>query len=101
MPAASALLASECTETRALVHRKMHHCTTPRYYSVASSEGFSLRRSHSRLEAENAALRQQLIVPQRKVRARVQFDNGDRRADMPAHAHSRPMTREAIGGEDW
>jgi hypothetical protein len=29
--AASVLLASECTETRALVHRKMHHCTTPRY----------------------------------------------------------------------
>jgi hypothetical protein len=28
---AGALLASECTETRALVHRKMHHCTTPRY----------------------------------------------------------------------
>jgi transposase InsO family protein len=32
----------------------------------------------SRLEAENAALRQQLIVLQRKVRGRVQFTNGDR-----------------------
>ena len=21
----------KCTETRALVHRKVHHCTTPRY----------------------------------------------------------------------
>ena len=35
-------------------------------------------KSKSRLEAENAALRQQLIVLQRKVRGRIQFDNGDR-----------------------
>jgi hypothetical protein len=35
-------------------------------------------KSKSRLEAENAALRQQLIVLQRKVRGRVLFDNGDR-----------------------
>jgi hypothetical protein len=35
-------------------------------------------RSISRLEAENAALRRQLIVLQRKVRGRVQFTNGDR-----------------------
>src|SRR3974377_634740 len=32
----------------------------------------------SRLEAENAALRQQLIVLQRKLRGRVQFTNSDR-----------------------
>jgi hypothetical protein len=32
----------------------------------------------SRLEAENAALRQQLIVLQRQVRGRVQFTNRDR-----------------------
>jgi hypothetical protein len=32
----------------------------------------------SRLEAENAALRQQLIVLQRKVRGRVRFTNSDR-----------------------
>jgi hypothetical protein len=32
----------------------------------------------SRLEAENAALRKQLIVLQRKVRGRVQFTFGDR-----------------------
>ena len=32
----------------------------------------------SRLEAENAALRQQLIVLQRKARGRVQFTNSDR-----------------------
>jgi transposase InsO family protein len=35
-------------------------------------------KSTSRLEAENAALRQQLIVLQRKVRGRIQFTNGDR-----------------------
>src|SRR5271169_7122694 len=35
-------------------------------------------KSNSRLEAENAALRQQLIVLQRKVRGRVQLTNSDR-----------------------
>jgi hypothetical protein len=35
-------------------------------------------KSTSRLEAENAALRQQLVVLQRKVRGRVQFRIGDR-----------------------
>jgi transposase InsO family protein len=35
-------------------------------------------KSNGRLEAENAALRHQLIVLQRKVRGRVQFTNGDR-----------------------
>src|SRR6266487_6333312 len=34
--------------------------------------------SKSRLEAENAALRHQLIVLQRRVRGRVQLTNGDR-----------------------
>ena len=34
-------------------------------------------KSKGRLEAENAALRQQLIVLQRKVRGRVQFTNSD------------------------
>src|SRR2546421_3751056 len=38
----------------------------------------SLFRSKSRLEAENAALRRQLIVLQRKVRGRVHFTNSDR-----------------------
>src|SRR6478609_4974843 len=38
----------------------------------------SLFKSRSRLEAENAALRRQLIVLQRKVRGRVQFTNSDR-----------------------
>jgi hypothetical protein len=38
----------------------------------------SLFKSKSRLEAENAALRQQLIVLERKVRGRVQFTNSDR-----------------------
>jgi len=35
-------------------------------------------KSKSRLAAENAALRHQLIVLQRKVRGRVQLTNGDR-----------------------
>ena len=35
-------------------------------------------KSKSRLEAENAALRQLLIVLQRRVRGRVRFNNGDR-----------------------
>src|SRR5947209_6125964 len=40
--------------------------------------GASLFKSKSRLEAENAAFRRQLIVLQRKVRGRVQFTNIDR-----------------------
>ena len=35
-------------------------------------------KSKARLEAENAALRHQLMVLQRKVRSRVQFTNSDR-----------------------
>src|SRR5438128_8437619 len=38
----------------------------------------SFFKSKGRLEAENAALRQQLIVLRRKVRGRIQFTNGDR-----------------------
>ena len=38
----------------------------------------SLFKSKGRLEAENAALRHQLIVLRRKVRGRVQFTNSDR-----------------------
>src|SRR2546426_11382729 len=38
----------------------------------------SLFKSKSRLEAENAALRHQLTVLQRKVRGRVRFTNSDR-----------------------
>jgi hypothetical protein len=37
----------------------------------------------SRLEAENAALRHQLIVLRRKVRGRVQLTNGDRFGQRP------------------
>jgi hypothetical protein len=40
--------------------------------------GASLFRPKSRLEAENAALRHQLMVLQRKVRGRVQLTNSDR-----------------------
>src|SRR5436190_948302 len=42
------------------------------------SLGASLFKPKSQLEAENAALRHQLIVLQRKVRGRVQFTNSDR-----------------------
>jgi hypothetical protein len=42
------------------------------------SLGSSLFKPKSRLEAENAALRQQLIVLQRKVRGRIQFTSSDR-----------------------
>jgi hypothetical protein len=42
------------------------------------SLGGSIFKSKSRLEAENAALRQQLIVLQRKIRGQVQFTNSDR-----------------------
>src|SRR6266567_9359961 len=38
----------------------------------------SLFKSKSRLEAENAALRHQLIVLQRETRCRVHLTNGDR-----------------------
>ena len=42
------------------------------------SLGTSFFKSKCRLEAENVALRRQLIVLQRKVRGRVQFTNSDR-----------------------
>ena len=40
--------------------------------------GASFFKPKSRLAAENAALRQQLVVLQRQVRGRVQFTNSDR-----------------------
>jgi hypothetical protein len=40
--------------------------------------GASLIKPKSWLQAENAALRQQLVVLQRQVRGRVQFTNSDR-----------------------
>ena len=45
---------------------------------LASNLVAALFKSKSRLEAENAALRQQLIVLRRKVRGRVQLTRGDR-----------------------
>ena len=41
-------------------------------------------RSKSQLEAENAALRQQLIVLQRKMKGRIAISNGDRLFLRPA-----------------
>jgi hypothetical protein len=45
----------------------------------------SLFKSKSRLEAENAALRHQLIVLRRKVRGRVHLTNGDRLSLVQLH----------------
>jgi hypothetical protein len=53
----------------------------------------SLLKSRSRLEAENAALRHQLIVLQRKVRGRVEFTNSDPILD--------PDRFEALLGESF
>jgi hypothetical protein len=54
----------------------------------------SLFKPRWRLEAENAALRQQLIVLQRKVRGRVEFTNSDRLSSFSCivgfHQSSRP-----------
>jgi hypothetical protein len=50
------------------------------------SLGGSIFKSRSRLEAENAALRQQLIVLQRKIRGRVQFTNSDRLGPLTARS---------------
>src|SRR5438128_12572517 len=51
-------------------------------------------KSKSRLEAENAALRHQLIVLRRRVRGRVQLTNGDRlflvQLSMVPHRFSGP-----------
>src|SRR4029450_9738711 len=44
----------------------------------ASDASRAVARVLRRLEAENAALRHQLIVLQRRVRGRVQLTNGDR-----------------------
>jgi hypothetical protein len=38
----------------------------------------ALFKSKSRLEVENAALRHQVVVLQRKVRSRIEFSNHDR-----------------------
>ena len=45
----------------------------------------------SRLQAENAALRQQLIVLQRKVRGRVRFTNTD-----PSRGSPRPWSNSCL-----
>jgi len=50
----------------------------PRWSPCCSRLLASPFRSNGRLEAENAALRQQLIVLQRKVRGRAAFTNGER-----------------------
>src|SRR5260370_39116945 len=57
-------------------------------------------KSKSRLEAENAAFRHQLIVLRRKVRGRAQLTNGDRlflyqTAETLTHLRHRPRPSKA------
>jgi len=54
----------------------------------------TLLKSKSRLEAENAALRQQLIVQQRKGRGRVRLTNDDRLFFVQLYAGSRRSSRQ-------
>jgi len=59
----------------------------------------SLFKSKSRLEAENAALRHQLIVLQRKVRGRIHFTNMDvllAAGNDPALREVSPGTRQVV-----
>jgi hypothetical protein len=60
-------------------------------------------KSTSRLEAENAALRQQLIVLQRKVRGRIQFTNGDRLLliQLVSLVSIDPQSRDDHPARDW
>src|ERR1700722_16323671 len=60
-------------------------------------------RSKSRLEAENAVLRHQLIVLRRKIRGRPQLTNNDRCPSLAAGLvqplrGSRPSTRPSAAG---
>jgi hypothetical protein len=55
--------------------------------------GTSLFKPKSRLEAENAALRHQLIVLQRKVRGRVQFTNSSRIFFIQLYRWCRPVLK--------
>ena len=58
----------------------------------------SLFKPRWRLEAENAALRQQLIVLQRKVRGRVEFTNSDRLFFIQLYRWFHPSSRPSRSG---
>ena len=60
--------------------KESHNVTRHGCAAVLFSQAFgvAVQVATSRLEAENAALRHQLIVLQRKVRGRVEFTNSDR-----------------------
>src|SRR5256885_7890478 len=60
--------------------------------------GASLFKPKSWLEAENAALRQQLTVLQRKARGRVQFTNSDRLFFIQLYRWTPRSTRDPARG---
>jgi hypothetical protein len=69
------------SKTSSVLIAWQNHITSARMVALISfllNVVASLFKSKSRLEAENAALRHQLIVLQRKVRGRVPFANSDR-----------------------
>ena len=69
------------SKTSSVLIAWQNHITSARMVALISfllNVVASLFKSKSRLEAENAALRHQLIVLQRKVRGRVPFTNSDR-----------------------
>jgi hypothetical protein len=69
------------SKTSSVLIAWQNHITSARMVALISfllNGVASLFKSKSRLEAENAALRHQLIVLQRKVRGRVPFTNSDR-----------------------
>jgi hypothetical protein len=55
--------------------------------------GASIFKPKSRLAAENAALRQQLVVLQRQLRGRAQFTNSDRLERPPISGELRALIR--------
>jgi hypothetical protein len=61
----------------------------------------SLFKSKSRLEAENAALRRQLLVLQRKVRGRVGFTNSDRLFLIPVPTANPTLVTIACESADY
>ena len=70
-----------CVSKTSSVIAWQNHITSARMVALISfllNVVASLFKSKIRLEAENAALRHQLIVLQRKVRGRVPFTNSDR-----------------------
>ena len=85
---AAQMLAPVCTENVVrieLVMESGHAWGDDHADFLAPNLLAALVKSKIRLEAENAALRQQLIVLQRKMRGRARFSNGDMIARISLH----------------